>query len=74
MLFLSLFMDLMMLLNIGAAQQGQGGDYAVAGEPDHTIHGHLPGPVAPHFEGLADHFHHGQHGHDVDPSGHEVFH
>jgi len=73
MLFLSLFMDLMMLLNIGAAQQGQG-DYAAVSTPDHTIHGHLPGPVAPHFDGLASHLHHGQHGHDVGPSGHEIFH
>jgi len=72
MLFLSLFMDLMMLLNIGAAQ-GQG-DYAAVSTPDHTIHGHLPGPVAPHFDGLASHLHHGQHGHDVGASGHEVFH
>ena len=74
MLFLSLFMDLMMLLNIGAAQQGGQGDYAQVGTPDHTIHGHLPGPVAPHFTGLADHLHHGQHGHDVGGSGHAIYH
>jgi hypothetical protein len=67
MLFLSLFLDLMMILGFGGLGRV---DFAQI----HDIHGHFPGPVDPHFEGLANHLHHGQHGHSVDPSGHEVFH
>ena len=76
MFFLSLFMDLMMLLNLGAAQQGGQTDLAqLGGPPEHTTHGHLPGPTVDHFVGLADHSHHGQHGHTVAPNnGGDHFH
>ena len=73
MFFLSLFMDLMMLLNISAAQQSN--DYAFVLPGDHATHGHLPGPPDAHFAdaGLATHAHHGQHGHSTAPSGGDHF-
>ena len=69
MFFLSLFMDLLMLLNLGGLTQSV--DFAQVG---HATHGHLAGPVDPHFVGLADHLHHGQHGHSAGPSGGEHYH
>jgi len=62
MFFLALFLDLMWLLggpaNFTSSFGGEIGQVDV-----HRTHGHLPGPVDPHFGGLADHNHHGQHGH-----------
>ena len=70
MIFLSLFLELLLLLGGGRA------DFAAldngVGQAAHTIHGHLPGPSDGHAG--TSHLHHGQHGHLGGTSGHDVFH
>ncbi len=62
MIFLSLFLDLMLMLGGGGAfataDPGQ-----VVGPAEHRTHGHLPG--VPDGHDGDTHLHHGQHGHTV---------
>ncbi len=74
MVFLSLLLDLMWLFGGSAVDLTASAADSGVEQPAHTIHGHLPGPVDPHFRSTADHRHHGQHGHSTGGSGHEIFH
>jgi len=67
MLFLSLFMDLMLLFG-GPASIDLAASAGGTVE-QHATHGHLPGATDGHNG--TTHLHHGQHGHGVGPSGGE---
>ena len=63
MIFLSLLMDLLLMLGgAGAFATADGGSVFVP--PEHRTHGHLPGPPNNH-SGNTTHIHHGSHGHTV---------
>jgi hypothetical protein len=69
MLFLSLFMDLLMMFAGPGAFSAADTGVVDQGVPEgvHRVHGHLPGP--PDGHNGDSHVHHGQHGHNVGPSG-----
>ncbi len=62
MIFLSLFLDLMLMLG-GAGAFATDDSGQVFGPAEHRTHGHLPGPPDGHDGDT--HLHHGQHGHSV---------
>ncbi len=73
MIFLSLWLDLMLFLFGNAALTGSAALGGAINGPEHTTHGHLPGP--PDGHNGSTHEHHGQHGHTAAPdSGGNHFH
>ncbi len=69
MIFLSLLMDLMLMFGGAGAFATTDVDQAVVNTDPHRTHGHLPGPPLDNGHVGDSHLHHGQHGHDVTPSG-----
>ena len=63
MLFLSLLLDMLLMVGGGGAFVVSDG---LAGE--HRTHGHLPGPPNGHVDDNTTHIHHGIHGHTVGPT------
>lgn len=65
MLFLSLLLDMLLMLGGGGAFTVGDGAVGQVSPNEHRTHGHLPGPPNDHVGDNTTHIHHGVHGHTV---------